>query len=52
MYLLSQKKIFVYENLDKAKGSIKKRTNGNIYAILNFDYIIPFNKIMNEGDDA
>jgi UDP-N-acetylmuramyl tripeptide synthase len=49
---VDQKKIFVYENLDKAKGSIKKRTNGNIYAILNFDYIIPFNKIMNEGDDA
>lgn len=47
---VNPKKIFVYENLEAAKGAIKKRTNGNIYAILNFDYVEPFNKIMNEGD--
>lgn len=41
--------IKVYDSLDNAKDMIKNKSNGDIFAILNFDYVIPFNNIM-EGD--
>lgn len=45
---ISDKKIKIYEDLYKAEKEIKKGSF-DIYAILNFDYIKPFNNIM-KGD--
>ena len=42
-------KIKVFENLSDSVNYIKNNTYGDIYAILNFDYIEPFNKLMNGG---
>ncbi len=42
-----EKKILTYDNLEIAKDEIKNSTN-DIFAILNFDYIEPFNDIMKE----
>lgn len=42
-----EKKIIICENMYTAKDDIKS-SKGNIYAILNFDYIEPFNKVMEE----
>lgn len=47
---IDTKKIFVYENLKKAQGSIQKRTKGDVYAIINFNYMDDFNKMMKDGD--
>lgn len=44
---IDEKKIKIYKDLYEAKDEIKK-SNTNIYAILNFDYIKPFNEIMEE----
>ena len=43
-------KIYISENLDDSIEYIKNNTYGDIYAILNFDYIEPFNRLMNSGD--
>ena len=48
---IDPKKIFVYETLEKARGSITKRTKGDIYAIINFNYMNAFNKMLREDDD-
>lgn len=40
--------IEIYEDLNKAKDMIKNKSKGDIYAILNFDYVKPFNDIMKE----
>lgn len=42
-----ENKIIIKEDIYKAKNDIKT-SKGNIYAILNFDYIKPFNKVMEE----
>ena len=43
---IDEKDIIVLEKLDNIKEVIEKETKGNVYAILNFDYIEPFkNKI-------
>ncbi len=42
-----EKKIVICEDMYSTKNDIKK-SKGNIYAILNFDYIKPFNKVMEE----
>ena len=42
---IDPKKIKIYDDLYKAEKEIKM-ANGNIYAILNFDYLKPFNDIM------
>lgn len=47
---IDSKKIFVYEDLKSAKGSIQRRTKGDIYAIINFNYMDEFNKMMKDGD--
>ena len=44
-----EKIIVTYNDLKEASNMIKKETNGDIFAILNFDYVEPFNTIMNEG---
>lgn len=43
----SDKKIKTYDNLESAKEEIKS-SNNDIFAIVNFDYVIPFNEIMKE----
>ena len=40
-------KIKIYETLQDAEQEIKS-SNGDIIAILNFDYVVPFNKMMME----
>lgn len=40
--------IMFYDNLDDAKDYIKNNTIGDIFAILNFDYVDEFNRIMKE----
>lgn len=42
---VNTKKIKIYNDLYEAKNEIKK-SKGSIYAILNFDYLKPFNDIM------
>ena len=42
-----EKQIKIYENLNSAEKEIKK-SDCDIFAILNFDYIIPFNDMMKE----
>lgn len=44
-----EKDIMVFDNLEEATTEIKTKTSGNIYAILNFDYVEPFNHYM-KGD--
>lgn len=47
---IEEKKIIVYETLLESTNYIKAKTKGNIYAILNFDYVSPFNEYMNGSD--
>lgn len=47
---IEEKKIMVYDHLEQAVFDIKQKTKGDIFAILNFDYVEPFNKYMNVGD--
>ena len=42
-----EKKIVICNDMYSSKDDIKN-SDGNIYAILNFDYIKPFNKVMEE----
>lgn len=44
------KKIVVFDNLKDSVEFIKYKTKGNIYGILNFDYVSPFNQLMKDGD--
>lgn len=46
---ISEKKIVVFDDLKEASNEIKFKTKGNIYAILNFDYVEPFNRYMKES---
>ena len=45
-------KIVTFETLAQATDYIKTKTKGNIYGILNFDYVKPFNNLMMESDEA
>jgi UDP-N-acetylmuramoylalanine-D-glutamate ligase len=47
---LDEKKIIAFKSLDEAKYTIKDKSKGNIYAILNFDYVEPFNQLMKGSD--
>lgn len=40
--------IKIYENLNEAEDMIKNKSNGSIFAIVNFDYVNPFNELMKE----
>ena len=39
---IEEKNIIILDNLDNIKSAIEKETKGNVYAILNFDYVKPF----------
>ena len=45
-----EKNIVVCSDLVEATNYIKDKTKSNIYAIVNFDYVKPFNELMNEGE--
>lgn len=47
---IEDKKILVFETLEEMMITLKEKTKGSIYAILNFDYVEPFNTLMNTGD--
>ncbi len=46
-----EEKIETFDNLNDASKYIKNKTKGNIYAILNFDYVKPFNELMESVDN-
>lgn len=48
---IDEKKIYIYTTLEETVCDIKKKVKENIYAILNFDYVEPFNTLMNCGDE-
>jgi hypothetical protein len=39
---IDEKDIIVLDNLDNIKEVVEKETKGNVYGILNFDYVKPF----------
>lgn len=43
---IDEKNIVVFDELKDTVLYIKEKTKGNIYAILNFDYVNPFNRLM------
>lgn len=43
---IDESKIKVFENLETSTAYLKNKTKGNIYAVLNFDYVKPFNDYM------
>lgn len=43
---INHKKIVCFEKLEDATNYLKNNTKSNIYAILNFDYVEPFNNYM------
>lgn len=43
---IDESKIKIFENLLDATDYVKQNTKGNIYAVLNFDYVHPFNELM------
>lgn len=45
-----EEQIMMYNDLNEATDMIKNKSKGDIFAILNFDYVIPFNNLM-AGDD-
>ena len=46
---IEENKIIILDNLDNIKNIVEKESKGNVYAILNFDYVEPFkNKIKEE----
>ena len=47
---IDEKKIVVFENLEEAVFYLNHRTKKDIFAILNFDYVKPFSKLMKGSD--
>ena len=39
---INEENIIILDNLDNIKETVEKETKGNVYAILNFDYVEPF----------
>ena len=39
------------DTLNDAEDMIKNKSKGDIFAILNFDYVIPFNELMEGKHD-
>lgn len=48
---IDEKNILTFDNLEQTKKILKEKTKGDIFAILNFDYVYPFNELMIEGDN-
>ena len=48
---IDKDKIKCFDTLEEATIFLKNKTKENIYAILNFDYVIPFTNLMEEEND-
>ena len=48
---INEKNILTFENLEQAEKTLKEKTKGDIYAILNFDYVNPFNELLGGEKD-
>lgn len=48
---IDKSRIITFEKIEDSEKYIKNKTKGNIYGILNFDYVKPFNNLMNEVRD-
>ncbi len=48
--MLEEAKIKIFHSLEEAVPYIKTTTNGTIFALLNFDYVEPFNTLMNGSE--
>lgn len=46
---IDEAKIQVFDTLETAIPYLKEHTSGDIFAILNFDYVNPFNTLMKDG---
>lgn len=42
----NKNQIKIYDTLNDAQDMIKNKSKGDIFAILNFDYVVPFNELM------
>ena len=47
----NKNQIKIYDTLNDAEDMIKNKSKGDIFAILNFDYVIPFNEFMEGKHD-
>lgn len=47
---IEEAKIKIFHSLEEAVPYIKTTTNGTIFALLNFDYVEPFNTLMNGSE--
>ncbi len=47
---IDEKTITVFDTIEESTNYIQQKTKGNIYAILNFDYVEPFQQAMKESD--
>ena len=47
----NKNQIKIYDTLNDAEDMIKNKSKGDIFAILNFDYVIPFNELMEGKHD-
>ena len=45
---IKQENIITLDNLDNIKEVVETKTKGNVYGILNFDYVEPFKKNIKE----
>lgn len=45
---IKEDKIITLDNLDNIKNTVEKETSGNVYAVLNFDYVGPFKSKIKE----
>lgn len=45
------KQILTFDTLEVATDTLKTKTKGDVFAILNFDYVEPFNKLMMEVEN-
>lgn len=48
---IKEEKLVIYPTLEETVKDIKENTKENIYAILNFDYVEPFNTFMNMEEE-
>lgn len=48
---IKKDQIIIKPDLKEATNYLKNKTKGNIYAILNFDYVRPFDNYMNGSDE-
>lgn len=46
---IDSKKIITFNSLDEAIPYVLNKTKGNIYGVLNFDYVNPFNSLIKGG---